>query len=69
MERLFSRGHLVLSHTRSCLSVTSTHSLLCLSSWSRLGLVRDEDVEVVAKLDDIDAQVELNKLGAVLQVK
>ena len=69
MERLFSRGRLVLSHTRSRLSVTSTRSLLCLSSWSRLGLVRDEDVEVVAKLDDIDAQVELNKLGAVLQVK
>jgi hypothetical protein len=44
-------------------------ALLCLDSWSLLGLVRDEDVEAIAWLDDIDAQVELNKLGDVLKAQ
>jgi len=56
-----------LSHTCSRLSVTSTRALLCLGNWSLLGLVRDEDVEAVARMDDIDAQVELNRLGKVLE--
>ncbi|KIL54603.1 hypothetical protein M378DRAFT_47609, partial [Amanita muscaria Koide BX008] len=47
VERLFSRGRLVLAHTRSRLSVLSTRSLLCLGSWSLLDLVRDEDVRAV----------------------
>ena len=69
VERLFSRGRLVLSHTRSQLSVASTRALLCLGSWSFLCLVRDEDVEAVARMDDIDAQVELNRLGNVLRAQ
>jgi hypothetical protein len=63
VERLFSHGHLVLSLTRSQLSVTSMRALLCLGSWSHSGLVQDEDVKAVVKLDEIDAQVELNLLG------
>ena len=43
------------------------HALLCLGSWSLLGLVRDEDVEAVARLDEVDAQMELNKLGDILK--
>jgi hypothetical protein len=65
VERLFSRGRLILSHTRSRLSVASTRALLCLGSWSQAGLVRDEDVEAVVKLDEVDARVELNKLAEV----
>jgi hypothetical protein len=42
-------------------------TLLCLGSWSPLGLVRDEDVEAVARLDEVDAHMELNKLGGILK--
>ena len=63
VERLFSRGQLVLSHTRSCLSVASTRALLCLGSWSLAGLVRNEDVEAAVKLDEVDAMLELNRLA------
>jgi hAT family C-terminal dimerisation region len=53
VERLFSRGRLLLSHTRSRLSVSSTRALLCLGSWSLNGLVKDEDAMAVALLDEI----------------
>ncbi|KDR83009.1 hypothetical protein GALMADRAFT_134522 [Galerina marginata CBS 339.88] len=49
--RLFSRGHLILPHTRSRLSTESTHAFLCLGSWSLAGLVKDLDVEAVTVLD------------------
>ncbi|KAF8219717.1 hypothetical protein L208DRAFT_1338327, partial [Tricholoma matsutake] len=67
VEHLFSHGCLILSHTHSQLSVSSTCTILCLGSWSKLGLVWDEDVEAVARLDEVDAQVELNKLGDMLK--
>ena len=69
VERLFSRGRLVLSHTRSRLSVASTRALLCLGFWSLVGLVRDEDVQAVAKLDEIDAQMELDRLADIIRAK
>jgi len=43
-----------------------TWALLCLGSWSLAGLVKDSDVETVAVLDNVDAQVELERLGDVL---
>ena len=55
VERLFSRGRLILSHTHSRLLVASTRALLCLGSWSLLRLVQDEDVEAVTRMDDVDA--------------
>lgn len=67
VERLFSRGRLVLSHTRSRLSVTSTWALLCLGSWSLLGLVKDEDVKAVADMDEVEGQIELERLGDILE--
>jgi hypothetical protein len=67
VECLFSHGCLILSHTCSRLSVSSTCTLLCLGSWSKLGLVQNEDVEAIARLDEADAQVELNKLGDMLK--
>ena len=69
IECLFSRGRLLLSHTHSRLSVASTWALLCLGSWSLLGLVQDEDVETVSQMNDIDAQAELNRLGHILQAR
>jgi len=69
VECLFSRGRLLLSHTCSQLSVASTRALLCLGSWSLLGLVWDEDVEAVSEMNDIDAKAELNRLGHILQAR
>ena len=66
MERLFSRGHLLLSHTRSRLSAQTTRALLCLGSWSLAGLVKDDDVKAVAVLDDVEVELELDKLANVL---
>lgn len=67
VERLFSRGRLVLSHTRSRLSVTSTRALLCLGSWSLMGLVKDEDVTAIAKMDEVEGRIELERLGKMLE--
>lgn len=69
VERLFSRGRLVLSHTRSRLSVTSTRALLCLGSWSLMGMVRDEDVMAVADMDEVEGRIELERLGDILERK
>ena len=44
IERLFSTGRLLLSHVRSRLSVQSTCVLLCLNTWSTLGLIKDSDI-------------------------
>src|ERR1700694_5571376 len=53
VERVFSKGRLVLSHVRNALSVQSTRALLCLGAWSRMGLVKDKDIMQVAKLPDV----------------
>lgn len=66
VERLFSRGRLILSHTRSRLATQSTRALLCLGSWSLAGLVKDSDVAAVAVLDEVEAKIELDRLGDVL---
>ncbi|KIK92854.1 hypothetical protein PAXRUDRAFT_146430 [Paxillus rubicundulus Ve08.2h10] len=54
VERLFSCGHLILSHIRSCLSAQSTCALLCLGSWSKLKLIKDEDIAKVSTLPEIE---------------
>ncbi|KIK11652.1 hypothetical protein PISMIDRAFT_122341, partial [Pisolithus microcarpus 441] len=58
VERLFSHGHLVLSHVHSQLSTQSTHALLCLGYWSSMGLVKMGDIEKVSKLPDVDGNEE-----------
>ena len=61
VERIFSRGQLVLSHIRNRLSAQTMRALLCLGSWSLLGMVKDEDVLKVALLNNVegDEEVEL----------
>jgi len=59
IERIFSRGCLVLSHVRSRLSVQSTCALICLRSWSLKGLVMDSDVLAVGSLADVEGDKEL----------
>lgn len=56
MERLFSKGRILLSHIRNRLSAQSTRALLCLNSWSNLGLVADEDITAVTKEAEIDEE-------------
>jgi len=54
VERIFSRGCLLLSRIRSRLSTQTTRALLCLGCWSQLGLVKDKDVLPVARLPDVE---------------
>ena len=69
VERLFSRGRLVLSHVRNCLSVQSTHALLCVGLWNKLGLVKSEDIIHASKLPDIvGEEVAMNEAWDRVQV-
>jgi hypothetical protein len=54
VERVFSKGRIVLSHVRNRLSAQSTRALLCLGNWSRLGYVRDKDVLAVTMQPDLE---------------
>ena len=47
VECVFSQGCLLLSHVRSHISVQSTHALLCLGIWSKVGDVKDSDIKAV----------------------
>jgi hypothetical protein len=61
VERVFSKGRLVLSHIRNRLPVASTRALMCLAAWSKLGLVRDADLLAAAALPDVtEDEDELN---------
>jgi hypothetical protein len=54
VERVFSRGRLLLSHIRNRLSAQSTRALLCLGNWSLLGMVDNIDVLTVARLEALE---------------
>ena len=53
VERVFSKGRLILSHTRNGLSVGSMRALMCLGCWSRLGYVKDSDIHAAAVLPEV----------------
>jgi len=53
VERVFSKGRLVLSHIRNRLTVESTRALMCLGAWSKLGLVRNADILAATTLPDV----------------
>ena len=53
VERVFSRGCILLSHIRNCLSAQTTRVLMCLGDWSWHGLVKDSDVTAVAMMLDV----------------
>jgi hypothetical protein len=64
VERIFSRGRLLLSHIRNRLSAQSTRAVLCLGYWSLLGFVKDKDVlAVTARKDDGKADLEAEDDG------
>ena len=54
MEHVFSKGRLVLSHVQNGLSVQSMCTVMCLSAWSRMGLVKDKDVMQAVRLPNVD---------------
>ena len=58
VERIFSRGRLLLSHTRSRLSTQTTHAVLCVGQWCVQNFVKVEDVVAVSKLDDEEGDEE-----------
>ncbi|KIM62895.1 hypothetical protein SCLCIDRAFT_118619, partial [Scleroderma citrinum Foug A] len=60
VERLFSKGRVLLPHLRNRLSSQSICALLCLGSWSHLGLVKDEDIRKVVRDDGEDEDIEIN---------
>lgn len=58
VERIFSKGCILLSHLRSWLSVQSTHVLMYLGEWSSMGFVKDSDIIAAAALSEVDGEEE-----------
>ena len=57
VKRVFSQGLLFLPHVQNHLSFQSTHALLCVGTWSTLGLINDSDIKAalrneVIRVDD-----------------
>ena len=63
VERTFSKGRLLLSHIRNCLSVQSTRALMCLGVWSLLGYVRDNDIKAVTALEELVREERMEELA------
>ena len=61
VEQLFSRGRMLLPYLCNCLLSQSTHALLCLGQWSKLGLVKDEDLHkaICEEPEGDESEVEL----------
>jgi hypothetical protein len=58
VERVFSKGRLLLTHVRNGLSVQSTRASMCLGAWGRMGLVKDVDMVEAVRLPDVVDDVE-----------
>jgi hypothetical protein len=54
VRHVFSKGRLVLSYVQNGLSVQFMCALMCLGTWSRMGLVKDKDIMEAARLPDIN---------------
>jgi len=52
VEWFFSKGHILLSHLHSHLSVQSTHALICVRAWSLLGYVINKDIKAATTLPE-----------------
>ena len=64
VERTFSKGRLLLSHIRNCLSVQSTCALMCVGVWSLLGYVHDNDIKKVTALEELIGEERMDELSA-----
>jgi hypothetical protein len=56
VERVFSKGRILLSHLCSRLSVQSTWALMCVGAWSLLGFMKDKDIRAVTTLPEIEGE-------------
>lgn len=52
VERVFSKGRIILSHTRNRLSPQSTRALMCVGEWSRLGFLKTKQIATILKASD-----------------
>ena len=60
---MFSKGRLIISHIRNRLSAQSTRALLCLGYWSKLGLIRNDDLKAATSLPDAKIDEEWSEDG------
>ena len=58
VERVFSRGRLILPHVRNRLAVQSTRVSLCVGIWSLHGLIKDSDIKMSVGKDDVVGEEE-----------
>ncbi len=56
VERGFSKGRILLPHLRNRLDIQSTRALLCLGDWSKMKLIKNEDLLDTARLPEADAE-------------
>lgn len=54
MERVFSRGRILLSHIRNRMTATTTRAAMCLGIWSELDLIDAGDLKVVAAMPEVE---------------
>jgi hypothetical protein len=55
VERVFSRGRILLSHLRNRMTAQTTRSLMCLNAWSLQDLLQDADIlSAIRGLPDLD---------------
>jgi hypothetical protein len=63
VERVFSCGRLVLPFVRSRLNVQSTRALMCVGSWSLLGLIDDPDIKAAIGMDMVNGKEDELPIG------
>lgn len=54
VERVFSKGRLLLSHVCSRMKAQTTCAVLCVRAWSRTGYIKAADLHKAALMADID---------------
>lgn len=59
VERVFSRGRILISHLRNRLSAQTTRSLLCLQVWSQLGYVEESDLLAAARQEPVKGSTDI----------
>lgn len=62
VERVFSKGRILLTHTRNRLSANNTRASMCVGDWSRLGLIKSTDIAAAVKDKALDADEDLDEL-------
>lgn len=54
VERVFSRGRLLLTHVRNRMIAESTRASICLGVWAQHGLVDTADMFDAAQLPEVE---------------